>query len=561
MITKQNAISFFYGAKKHNFNLYLLSSTSNRIIHHFVQLVNSKCNKFRQFNRSSGKETHVFVFALVFDIASRITNTSGEVSPSSLTTSEKSDNPDGSETSNTKNESGESDPGYESDGTKRRLRLQADTNSISSEIKEPKSSLNATEEGKNSTIVRCKDATNYNESFSMPIVIKSGSPSDFADTNEKSETCNNVTKTPGTKNLSYPRNCNPSHNVSNPSVRMFTKHSIVLPQKCNFSEKTDNVRNISVQNVKTIKSGQNMSLKEKSHSNVLVIPIESDVKESRDSPNDEEDIEVTSIFEDIIESANRGNDKIMEHKIHRQNKKQSYVKNDAKRNNEFGMSMFPSKSVLKSKSSNELPNVTMKIFSPVVLDENASLESSKAIQTALSKVDVANLSTSYDFVLGLVKKTDAVGDASTRVSKEVSNRNIQTIARTTNCDKFQTSQPENNFYDAKKKCLGLKRTLSRVKTEINDRKSFLEIIKEIASAIKKLLDSVNNVITHTIDDEEDEKALDLEEKKKDFVRGSKRFSNTLKDYFRNGNQTSVIFASESLIAQVNEIMISLIAIL
>ena len=359
--------------------------------------------------------------------------------------------------------------------------------------------------------------------------------------------------------MSHSRNRNPSCNFSTPSVRMFTKHSIVLPQKCNFSEKTDNVRNISVQS-KTIKNGQGVLVKEQSHSNVLVIPIESDVKDSCTLPN-EDDIEVTSIFEDIIQSATEGSDKLIEHRNHIQNKKQHYIKNGVYRGSEYGVDMSPSKQVLKSKSSLELPNVTMKIFSPVLLDEGTSLESSKALQSALSKVDVAKLSTSYDFVLGLVKKKDVGDDVTARATKGESSKRYCTLDRTTNCDTFQTSQPEESFYDAKKRCLGLKRTLSRVKIEIDDRKCFLEIIKEIASAIKKLLDSVNNVIKHTIDDGDDEKGFDLEDKKKDFIRGSKRFSNTLKDYFRNGNQTSVIFASESLISQVNEIMISLIAVL
>ena len=128
----------------------------------------------------------------VFDIASRINNNRGEVSPSSLTTSEKSDNTDSTETNNTKNESGESDPGYESDGTKRRLKLQTDVNTLSSEMKEQKSSLNATRLEKNSLTLNRKDAKDYNESFSRPIVIENSSSPAYAATNEKSETSNNV---------------------------------------------------------------------------------------------------------------------------------------------------------------------------------------------------------------------------------------------------------------------------------------------------------------------------------------------------------------------------------
>ena len=44
-----------------------------------------------------------------------------------------------------------------------------------------------------------------------------------------------------------------------------------------------------------------------------------------------------------------------------------------------------------------------------------------------------------------------------------------------------------------RKSANLKRILSRIPDEITDRKTFLETIKEIASAIKKLLDAVNEV--------------------------------------------------------------------
>ena len=50
----------------------------------------------------------------------KVSNFSGDMSPSSLTTSERSD----LATNVAANTSGESDPGYESDGTKKLLRLQ-----------------------------------------------------------------------------------------------------------------------------------------------------------------------------------------------------------------------------------------------------------------------------------------------------------------------------------------------------------------------------------------------------------------------------------------------------
>ncbi len=77
----------------------------------------------------------------------------------------------------------------------------------------------------------------------------------------------------------------------------------------------------------------------------------------------------------------------------------------------------------------------------------------------------------------------------------------------------------------------LKLILSRIPNEINDRKAFLETIKEIAAAIKKKLDAVNSVFD-SLDSQEIKLILDL--RKREFVKYSKLFSNTLKQYFRQG---------------------------
>ena len=59
----------------------------------------------------------------------------------------------------------------------------------------------------------------------------------------------------------------------------------------------------------------------------------------------------------------------------------------------------------------------------------------------------------------------------------------------------------------------------------------LFFFREIASAIKKLLDAVNEVSAY-IPGTSGKQALD--QKKREFVKYSKRFSNTLKEFFRDG---------------------------
>ncbi|CAK9290931.1 unnamed protein product [Gordionus sp. m RMFG-2023] len=117
----------------------------------------------------------------------------------------------------------------------------------------------------------------------------------------------------------------------------------------------------------------------------------------------------------------------------------------------------------------------------------------------------------------------------------------------------------------------LKSVLSKIPDQIRDRKIFLETIKEIAGAIKRLLDAVNEVYLYiggneisSFSDTQMEKnnpsmALNeeqkqrfqtlIEQKKREFVRYSKRFSNTLKEYFREGDVYAVFRSANCLVYQ------------
>lgn len=68
-------------------------------------------------------------------------------------------------------------------------------------------------------------------------------------------------------------------------------------------------------------------------------------------------------------------------------------------------------------------------------------------------------------------------------------------------------------------------------TEFNNKKKIPNINREIASAIKKLLDAVNEVVGF-IPGTSGKQAV--EQRKKEFVKYSKKFSTTLKEYFKEG---------------------------
>lgn len=120
---------------------------------------------------------------------------------------------------------------------------------------------------------------------------------------------------------------------------------------------------------------------------------------------------------------------------------------------------------------------------------------------------------------------------------------------------YRLNRTDEAFQELNKKSASLKRILSRIPDEISDRKKFLETIKwvieligfccccqlikyfisflifarEIASAIKRLLDAVNEAAPF-IPGTSGKQAV--EQRKKEFVKYSKKFSTTLKEYFK-----------------------------
>ena len=75
--------------------------------------------------------------------------------------------------------------------------------------------------------------------------------------------------------------------------------------------------------------------------------------------------------------------------------------------------------------------------------------------------------------------------------------------------------------------------LSTIPDNIGDRPKFLGMIRDIASAIKDLLDAFNEATTKNAAIL-DKRKSELEAHKREFVRTSKNFSDTLKKFFKDG---------------------------
>lgn len=116
---------------------------------------------------------------------------------------------------------------------------------------------------------------------------------------------------------------------------------------------------------------------------------------------------------------------------------------------------------------------------------------------------------------------------------------------------FALQQQEPEFKRLSDRARLLKQILSRIPDEMHDRPRFLQTIKDIASAIKDLLDAVNEVFKR-YSSRTNRRSLDAQ--KKEFVKCSKSFSDTLKIYFRDGQEARVFASANRLIQQANAIL-------
>ncbi|XP_060083365.1 programmed cell death protein 10-like [Ylistrum balloti] len=179
--------------------------------------------------------------------------------------------------------------------------------------------------------------------------------------------------------------------------------------------------------------------------------------------------------------------------------------------------------------------------------EKKDISVAQTLRAAFAKCDNALPGFTYDYMRGMLRK----GDIHDRFDMCAT---LLYLGGSQDSEELKINRPEQTFQELSKCATALKKILSRIPEQIYNRKQFLETIKEIASAIKRLLDAVNRVIAEVPSTDNGSKQI-LEERKKEFVRYSKRFSNTLKDFFRDNNQNQSVFISANyLIYQTNVIL-------
>lgn len=192
----------------------------------------------------------------------------------------------------------------------------------------------------------------------------------------------------------------------------------------------------------------------------------------------------------------------------------------------------------------ERPPVTANLILPIL------------IKPVLKKIEAQSQEAALDIKIALLRAESAfpglILEMITQFTKHI-DPNLDMIKCLLTLQGSVTDTEENSPSELNRRANNLKKILGRIPNEISDRKVFLDTIKEVASAIKKLLDCLTDIINRT---ESPGRKQKLEDRKKEFIKCSKRFSNKLKEFFKEGEAQSVFLSAAQLINQTYAIQLT-----
>lgn len=200
----------------------------------------------------------------------------------------------------------------------------------------------------------------------------------------------------------------------------------------------------------------------------------------------------------------------------------------------------------------ERPPVTANLILPILIKpvlkkiELQSHEAALEIKIALLRAESAY----PGLILEMITKLTRHIDPNLDMTKSL----LSLQGSVSDSEEYKSDRKESSYVELNRRASTLKKILSRIPNEISDRKIFLETIKEVASAIKKLLDCLTEIINKT---ESKSRKQALEDRKRDFIKCSKRFSNKLKEFFKEGQAQSVFVSAAHLINQTYAIQLTI----
>ncbi|XP_070685847.1 programmed cell death protein 10-A-like isoform X2 [Pempheris klunzingeri] len=188
-----------------------------------------------------------------------------------------------------------------------------------------------------------------------------------------------------------------------------------------------------------------------------------------------------------------------------------------------------------------VPTTLHKVMYPVFNElEKVNLSAAQTLRAAFTKAEEKSPGLTQEVVMRILEERNL----------KIDYKDSPLVVAAGDMEEFLIDKQEPEFQKLNERAQALKHILSTIPEEINDRAGFMHTIKGIASAIKELFDAADAVFRrHQYQDRQA-----LEKQREEFVQHTKSFSDTLKNYFRDGKVINVFVSANRLTHQTNMIL-------